>query len=153
MTKDEILAALPKLKQADLEAVHALAGHLLGLVPANAAQGGGPAFDALVTALGLSMAYQTLMGTKAGQIFNKRVPELVKYLDSHFAGWDDNKLSQLAFLQFLYGLIITDLKERNVTASVGMVISNMSRIPELLENAFPGYLRSGMGEVILRQFS
>jgi hypothetical protein len=152
MDKDEILRALPKLPKADLEAIHALAGHLLG--PANGGLGeqGQAVFDALAASLGLTASYASMAASKPARLFIQRLPAFVAFVGKNFPGWDDTKVGQQAFLRMLFGLIITDLNKRNVTASFGMVVSNMGRLPEIIESAFPDYLKSGLGKIILEKF-
>lgn len=155
MQKDEILGVLPTLDRTSLEAIHALTGALLGatgaidspLPPQQAV-----CFNALVSALGASIAYASLANTQTGKLFNKRMPDFITFLDTNFKGWDSNKITQLAFLRMIFTLIKDDLQKRDVTPSVGMVVSNMIRIRDVFEQAFPGYLSGGMGEVILKRF-
>ena len=151
MIKDEILVALPKLPKADLEAIHALAGHLLGPTSGLGEQGQA-IFDALAASLGLTASYASITASKPARLFIQRLPAFVLFMGKNFPGWDDTKVGQQAFLRMLFGLIITDLNNRGVTASLGMVVSNMGRLPEIVETNFPDYLKSGMGYVILKRF-
>lgn len=152
VTKDEILGALPSLSHADLLAVQALASALVGGVGAALSLQGAACFNALVSALGAQITYSAIEQTKTGKLFIKRLPDFIKFLDANFAGWDSNKLTQMAFLRMIFCLIKEDLQKRDVTPSLGMVVSNMLRIRDVFELAFPGYLSAGMGEVILKGF-
>lgn len=155
VTKGQILEILPKLTRTDLEQVHATAGSLLG--GATGAAESGPTgvaevtFNALVTALGLSMPYSALP-TDIARRFKNAVPPLVKFLDSNFPGWASNKITQLAFLRMLFGLLVDDLKGRGVTPRIGMIVVNMVRLPEVFNAAFPDYLEAGLGGIILNQY-
>lgn len=154
ISKSDILGALPKLSRGDLEAVHAMASHLLGATAAPATAGGtlgGAVFDALVAALGASMAYSRYSPTASRQ-FEKKLPDLTKFLDQHFEGWNQNKVSQLAFLKMLFSLLADDLKERGVAPTIGIMVTNIPRLSEVFNNAFPGYLANGLGSMILKNF-
>lgn len=154
--KESIFGALPKLSRDDLVAVHLMAGHLLGAATAPIDEGAGTAnqaiFNALVAALGLPLAYSSFNLTSSAKLFEKKLPSLIEFLNVNFKGWDAKKVTQLAFLRMLFGLLVDDLKEREVTPSMGILISNMGRIPEVFDNAFPFYRESGLGKVILKKF-
>lgn len=156
MTKDEILAALPLLPRPDLEAIAAIAQSLLGGRLSNAAVTAtplaAPLFGALCDAVNATAALSNMTGTTTGKTFEKHLPGTTKFLDHHFKGWDDNKLVQLAFLRMLTELLRDDLKERGVTPSLGILISNLGRLPEVFDNGYPGYLEAGMGSLILKHF-
>lgn len=155
MTKDKILAALPKLERVDLEAVHAIAGSLLAGATGPSNSAAVPlapmVFDALVTAIGATMPYSSYSPTATRQ-FEKRVPDLIKFLDTHFTGWDRNKVAQIAVLRMLFGLIADDLRGRGVKPNIGTMVVNMGRIADVFDGAFPGYLESGIASVVLKNF-
>ena len=156
MTKDEVLAALPKLTKPELEVVAAMCGHLLGgHTAAQNLPATGPSqavFNALVAALGLPMGYQSFSALNAAKHFENRVGTLVLFLNDHFKGWDDHKITQQAFLTELFRLLADDLKNRGVNPSVGVMVINMRRIPEVFDSCFPGYRQSGAGYMIMERF-
>lgn len=155
MTKDEILAALPTMAQADLEAIQAMTNHLLGGHTGPQARPGGMVapmvFDALASALGVITAYSNYNHAVFKQL-DQRMPGLVVFLNANFKGWDRNKITQLAFLKMLFGLLIDDLKDKRVTPTVGILIINIPRIPEVFEKAFPNYLKTGLGKLVLKTY-
>lgn len=156
MTKDEIIAALPSLTRPDLEQIHALASSLLGGHLGNVAGPAptlaGPLIEALGGAINAAMPLSNLTGTTTGKTFQKHLPAVGKFLDAHFNGWSTNKLTQTAFLHMLMGLLRDDLKERGVTPSLGIMVSNLGRLPEIFDNAYPQYLEAGLGDMVLRHF-
>lgn len=156
MTKDAILTTLPKLSLEDLTVIHAVASKLISghTAPKNEAAGTLAAlfFEALSGPLCVTQPYSNLAGTKWGKQFEKKVPDLGKWLDQHFAGWSDNKVSQLAFLQMLFTMLANDLKRRNLPRSLAMAVTNLEQIPRIFENGYPGYLESGLGKLVLSHF-
>lgn len=156
MKKDQILAELPKLSLEELTIVHSVSQSLIigrtakQLEPASALAA--MVFDALSGPLNVTMGYATMAGTKWGRQFEKKVPDLANWLDKHFAGWSDNKITQLAFLRMLFTMMSNDLKRRNLPRSLAMAVTNLDQIPRIIENAFPGYIESGMGQIILQRF-
>lgn len=157
MNKDEILAALPALTRPELEAIQAVTSSLLGAATAAFEPGAGTLaaglLNALCVAVNAAVTPSTLAGTTAGKTFNKHLPAVTKFLDAHFKGWDANKLVQTAFLSMLMELLRDDLKERGVTPSLGIMVTNLLRLPEVFSNAFPNYLEAGLGDMVLRHFS
>lgn len=155
LTKEHILGALPSLERVELEAVHAMAGHLLGATAANG-PGANPigriVFEALAAALGLTMPYSSYSPTATRQ-FEKRLPQLLAFFSDEFKSWDSNKVLQTAFLRMMFELLVDDLKERNVTPTVGILVTNMPRLREVFDNAFPNYLACGMGPMIIKNLA
>lgn len=155
MTKDEILAALPKLTRPDLEAVHAVTNGLLAGRLSNVATPASPlavsTFEALSAALNVTTGLH-LVPSSINKRFHAQLPELASFLDANFDGWQDQKVSQQAFLRFLFNRLRDDLLTINIKPTYVSMINNFSRIPRLIEYDFPGYLSSGMGRLILKQF-
>lgn len=156
VTKDQILATLPRLSFEELTIVHSMAAHLIaGRAAPQSNQASALAalcYDALSGPLNVTQPYATMAGTKWGKQFEKKVPDLAKWLDQHFEGWNNNKVSQLAFLRMLFTMMANDLKRRNLPRSLAIAVTNLEQIPRIVENAFPGYLDSGLGKVILKNF-
>jgi hypothetical protein len=157
MKKDSILAALPKLKPDDLKQVHAVAASLLAALgkPADAALSVGydtglAIFDALVSAAGVTATMQSLPVSLV-QRFDRQWPALVTFLDANFKGWNDNKVSRAAFLRHLFDLIQKEVRVHTKPTPLTM-INNMHRLPEVLDKAYPNYLKSGLGHLIISRF-
>lgn len=153
--KDQILGALPTLSKADLISVHAVAGQLLGAAGATPQSGTGQTaqiFDALAGALCLTVPYTSFDVTSTARKFDAQLPDLTVFLNVQFSGWDKNKLTQLAFLKMLFGLLADDLKGRGVAPTLGIMVVNLRRLPEVFDNAFPGYREAGLGKMILKNF-
>lgn len=153
--KDDILAALPTLSKADLEAIYAMTAHLLqggsqGAVSNGATPDAPLLFEALSGQLNALAGWPYVASTKQGKLLQQRAPEVTKFLSKHFKGWDKNKITQLAIMQLMLNLLRDDLKERGVQPSFGIMVTNLNRLPEVFSNAFPGYLESGMGPLLLK---
>jgi hypothetical protein len=156
LTRAQILTALPKLKPADLEAVSAMATHLLTNAPTG--RKSGPAtpladavFDALTQSIRATVPYAKLT-PKLRQAYNRQLLGLTEFLDDHFVGWNKNKTAQLAFLRMLFVLVADDLRRRQIKPTIGVMINNMGRVPYAFDDAFPGYREAGMTNLITRNF-
>ena len=156
MTKDKILAALPTLDRASLEAIQAITASLLNGPTAAHDKGVTELtlalFNALQAVCGQPTAYKTFAQTTAAKHLQKRLPDVTTFLDDNFNGWDKNKVSQQAFLQMLFGLLADDLKSRGVKPSLGIMVNNLGRVAEVFDQAFPDYLAGKMGGMILKRF-
>lgn len=156
MTKDQILTALPRLSRPELEAVQAVATSLLGgrvsNLPSKASQTAEVLFDALAATVSHPVPYSSLPPHLASR-FDRHVPNLIVFFDLHFKGWDSHKMVQTGFLRMIFSLIAAHLKEYGVTPSIAMLINNLPRIYEIVDNAFPGYLENNMGYMILKMFN
>lgn len=152
--RDYILGVLPKLSADDLQAVLALTTSLLkgrGDVETGQARPTGLLFEALSNHLQAVAPWATVAKTKAGKMLLEREPELSKFFNLHFRGWNDNKVQSLAFLMMMLELLSDDLKERGVSPTFGIMVLNLNRLPEVFRNAFPGYLENYMGYFVLRK--
>ncbi|SRR6266852_4417557 len=151
LTKDQILGALPNLSQADLAMVHAMSGQLLAPTQ-GMSDTKQVLFDALAATISHPMPYSNMPTNLASQ-FERHFPDLLLFFDKHFKGWDSNKIVQTGFLRMIFSLIADDLKRHGVTPSIGMLVHNLPRIYEIVDNAFPNYLKNNMGHMILKIFS
>ena len=134
LTKDQILAALPSLSQADLKALGAVIG---GLVRAEAPDASNDPTAWLAEALGAVTGVSWLGG--AGAAFNKNAPLAIKFMQTHFTGALNNKITALALMRYLLLLLVANLKEMKVPVSRLTLSQNLHRLGEVFNDAFPGY--------------
>jgi hypothetical protein len=155
ISKDEILVALPSLNRAELEAVQATAGHLLGGRVSGAPNGATTApqvlFDALAATVARPIPYSMLPANLTKQ-YEAHFPSLVIFFDRYFKGWDSNRTTQTGFLRMIFSLMAADLKVRKVAPSVQALIYSMPRIYEIVDSAFPEYLENDKGHMNLKMF-
>ena len=155
MIKDEILAALPKLPKGDLMAIQAVLNHLLG-GPTGPLNAGGTViapvmFEALARALPLAISPLNVP-SQTMRLYNERAAQIVLWLNENFTDWNTKKVTELAFLTSLFDLLIKDLRKNKITPTLGVVITHMIRIPKVFDDAFPGYIKSRMGNLVLKHF-
>jgi hypothetical protein len=154
--KDQILAFLPSLTKDELTAVIAVASQLLGGLPVAADEAASPiatiVLDAIAMALNRSKGppLNALTNTFASQ-FNKKLPLLISFFNENFAGWDENKLLQIAFTREMMILLRDDLKRIDIKPTYLTLVRNLHRIGGVFESAFPGYIESGLGYIFLQR--
>lgn len=149
MKRDQILAALPSLSQADLRAINAASGALMAgrhpVAPQPFETPQGWLAEALQGALGLG-------GAGARQLpstFNKQAPTALAFMVQAF-GPLKNKTTTLAIMRLILGLLVADLKNKQVKISVGSLSSNLGRVQQVFEEAYPGYLENGIASLVLQ---
>lgn len=149
MTRDDVLAALPLLKQPDLLAIQGVISRLLG---ASNVGGLGPPsanlYNVLAALLGASVPYDAFMKGSQGKLWGKHAPRVLEFIAATFPNIK-TRVEEQAMMRLVLGLVVDDLKGRlRATPSLGMVASNLGRVPELFDSAFPSYRESGLAHLI-----
>lgn len=149
ITKDQIMGALPHLSQSELAVIKALVVALLhekAPEAPNAADGPqGWLLEAMQMALGMS--HQLPRNIKH---FGTNAPEFIRFIRETFPKDPlRSKVTALGVMRMLLGLIIEDLKGKQVPVSMGTVTINLTQIAKVFDEAFPGYRQSGLVGLIM----
>lgn len=161
--KQQILGLLPKLKTAELGeiaiALKALAAmdNISSVMPSGTPIARG---DYLIESIAQHLAQLSLIfeGSRAvsqlqhttayGPYKNKR-PDLEPFLDRLARSLGTKGNRHMPQITFLCAVALADfLKARNIL-SVGAMLTQIDKIPEALDSAFPGYIEAGMFGFIL----
>jgi hypothetical protein len=135
---NDLLATLPSLSKHDLALVRGAADRLLGVSAATA----GPLYDALTNVLRLKLGFAQFQRTATYKIWQKAEPGVVSFMNEGWPGL--SKVATMALMTYLLELLVSDLKGRGVPVSLGAVVSNLGRLPEVFDNNFPGYAEAGL---------
>lgn len=146
-TAAKIIAQLPTLSRAELSAVKGAADSLLGPQAAAIEQAATPLFKTLQRALGANVGFSAFTQMKAYKPFKAAEPVITQFIAQNWPGID-RRMTQ-AMLGMMIDALLADLKGRGLPLSLGTVCNNLMRAPQVLRNAFPGYLESGHGQIIL----
>jgi len=73
--------------------------------------------------------------------FVERVNTLSLFFTAHTP---TNKVERVAFYLFLIRLLVASLEEQHVPISSRALCTNIHRLPDMIDQAFPGYLESGL---------
>jgi hypothetical protein len=151
-TASKIIATLPTLTKADLAAVRGAADALLGPQAAPTGTPATPLFEAVTRALGLRLGFAAFSQTATYKPYKRGEQAIADFLGTAFqAPWDRVTLN--AMMQLLTECLTDDLKARKVPLSLGTLCNNLERAPQVFHDAFPGYIESGHGNIILRQIT
>ena len=147
-----IIATLPTLTKADLAAVRGAADALLGPQAAPIDTPATPLFEAVTRALGLRLGFAAFSQTATYKPYKRGEVAIADFLGTAFqAPWDRVTLN--AMMQLLIECLTDDLRARRVPLSLGTLCNNLERVPQVFRDAFPGYIESGHGNIILRQIT
>lgn len=147
-----ILSALASLSQAELATVKAACEHLLNKEDTKD-DPTKPLYDSVLRAMGgphggtYRLRWGVFKGTTTHSTWKKHAPGVVSFIDQTYPG--ASKVAKMAILQVLLDALIDDLKQRGVTITLGTLVSNLSRLPEIYDTCYPDYRKSGMAGVIL----
>ena len=163
MTPAEILSALPKLKAKDLQQIGLACDFLL-----KGASGSNPAaamVDGLGAADDMELCYLAIKGRleAAGVLappfhafkrlniykdFQAGWPMVEAFIHKYFS---DTMLQDRQRLYYLFGeLLVEAIKGWQLPLTLGVVCRNMSKVPTLVHEAFPGYAEHGALGLIFR---
>lgn len=156
--KDQVIALLPKLNAKELAEVRT-AVKMLGALdggpaPAAPTQGDDWVLSGIATYLvrrGLlpeGKAFMELKRRDAYKQYLTKLPALMGFLTKLE---QDNKLGKRhrVTVAFLCARSLGDMLERRNYFSVSAMLSQIDKIPEGLDNAYPGYVQAGLFGFIL----
>ena len=138
MSKDQVLTLLPKLKRDELQAVKAVLDSLLSSKNNNVELWG----DACRVVLGIEQRFAIVKTVAAKRNLDAAEEFLKSVLPEHC------RAHLMAARQRLVSLLADDLKRRKVNPTVGIILANLGRLPEVFDNAYPDYRKSGLAWII-----
>ena len=141
MKKDQIIAALPLLNEADLKAISAVLSSLLGNgASATPTPVEGPQAWLFVAIQSiLNGVYQPPSSLKG---FHSNSVIFIEFVKVNFPAALNKKIVGIAVMKQLVSLIADDLRDKKVPVTWGTLVQNLSRIPSVFDAAFPGYIES-----------
>lgn len=148
MKASQIIAFLPKLSRADLATVKAAAEHLLGGLNSEANDHTYPLFEAVRNIINSRISFLKFKTTNSFREWDKNASGVIQFIDETFP--NIGKTTRMAMMTYLVGALADDLKERGVPVTIGTMSSNLGRLPEVFEDAFPNYRGSGLVHLIVK---
>lgn len=80
--------------------------------------------------------------------WKKGVTAVETFCNTAFRGYVKTETQRLGLCRVLLQALIKDFKRNNIPVSVGTIARNVHRIPQAFDNAFPGYIESGMAYLV-----
>lgn len=149
MKASEIIAALPKLSRSDLITIELAAKHLIAGGSTDAPDDSRIIYDAITSGLGVMMNFEVFKTTVVYKHWAGRSKIVIDFIEKAFPGV--SKTSRTAIVAFLIGALIEDMRDRKVPTTLNTVVLNLSRVPQVFEDAFPGYWGSALTGLILKR--
>jgi len=148
MKLTDILSQLPKLSQEELATVRAAVEHLLA-GSSDAEDPTRPLYDVVSGAVGRGyLSFQEFSKMAAYKTWRRDAPAVVQFIETAFP--QSHKVTKLAIMNYLVSALIDDLKERNVPITLRTITNNISRLPQILDDCFPDYLKGGAAHLIVK---
>lgn len=149
MTRDKILAELPKLDKSALKGILTVIQGLLGDTvthePDDATKW---LYEALCGVLGITYTSTGTLPRPKG--FAKNAPVAIAFMNNTFQGAMTNRVKAIGLMRYLLGLLSDDLKRQQVPVTRNTLANNLGRLPEVFENSFPHYHKSGVANLVMQ---
>jgi hypothetical protein len=144
VTLANILSALAKLNKKELATVRAAIDQLVK--PQAASPVALSLFEAIKLACGSTMPYSRLKGA----VWAKCAAEANMFIDTTWPNINGNKLVRMGLERLLISLLIEDLREKGVKVTVGSIVCNLGRLPEVFDQNYPDYRQNQLQSLVLK---
>lgn len=144
----EIMQALPRLKVEELATIKAGIEHLLKGNASDTRDATEPLYDVVARAIGAKQSFQSFKGMRAFLTWKSKAPGVVLFIDELYP--QAKLVAKQALMSMLVDGLITALKRHKVPITIGTMATNIARLPQVFETAFPDYRESGMQHMILK---
>ena len=144
---NDALAILPHLGPKDLATVRGAIDHLLAKRVEDDPTA--PLFGMVANLLGVNLGFHSFRNnSQAYKTWKRTAPAYLQFLDQTWP--DASKVAKGAITTVILDMILDDMKGQQVPVNLGSVAVWLERAPQLLDQAFPEYRKSGMANVILK---
>ncbi len=146
MTVNKVLATLPHLSQEELATVRAAIEHLL-VHQVDELDTTSPLYTTLASLLNIGLSYRDFHNVQSYSTWRKVAPKVVSFITDTFP--QATKVAKIAMMTFMLEALIEDLKGRGVPLTLATVTINLSRLPAIFDECYPGYREAGKVHLIL----
>lgn len=80
--------------------------------------------------------------TRHYAIYKKKLPDVLEFIGENLPTL--KRLERVYLFGVISNVLITNLQDIKVPVSVGAACRHLDRIPELMDDAFPGYIQAGL---------
>lgn len=111
-------------------------------------------FDAICKAINnhgeiVDIHFSQFVRTKYYRQFLEKALIILSYIDSNAIGL--RRAERAKILRMFTSLLIEDMEAMGIPIKLGSVVSNLARIPEVVNAAFPGYAANKLLGIVARQ--
>jgi hypothetical protein len=151
VTLPTIISALATLNKRELATVKAAVEQLLGSKARTVAPEAISLFDAVRVAGGNeNLPYEALKRSAMAATWAKYAPEAIAFIETTWPVAKHKKVVRMGLERLLVALLVDDLKEKRVRVTVGALVRNLGRLPEVFRAEFPGYIENQLQHLVLK---
>lgn len=156
ITVDAIASHLTTLKQSELQKIRQLTDLLMG-GGVSTTQPDDPFERIILEAIKSELSregvrsaisYSSIMESKYAKAWRKGVGVTSEFVEKTFKDHIKTDNHRLGLCRVLARITIDELKKREIPISIGTIASNLQRVPQSFDNAFPGYIKSGLAYLV-----
>lgn len=96
-----------------------------------------------------ALSYSSLTG-KYQKPWKRSVQVVSEFMDTSFAGLATTEAQRLGLCRIFVQAMIKEFKKRGIPVSLGTLASNLHRVQQAFDRAFPSYLQSGLAPLIVK---
>lgn len=85
---------------------------------------------------------------KTLRLLNTQRAKLDNFIHKHYGACGYNDLSRIYAL--LFKLLIKTMRKEGLSVGIVSVVENMHRLPQILDDAYPGYLQAGLLKLTIK---
>lgn len=109
------------------------------------------AMEAELTKRGLrrTLPFDAFKRSSHYRTWRQAIGGIQDFLTKEFNGHIKDKRDKVALCRLLISTLCDELRERDIPLGYGTVASNISRLSEVFDRSFPGYLQCGMAHIVV----
>lgn len=150
MTGSEMVGLLPTLTATELLQIRAASDYLLQGAETDRHKPEVQLYRAMAHVCESHVSFESFKGTSAYRHWRRHSPTVLGFATEHFP-WFKSVNAHYALLCRLMGLLAADLQGKGLPLTPRVMTSNLGRMPAVFDDAFPGYIRSGLTHLVFRQ--
>lgn len=117
-------------------------------VAAPSTEGAALLYECLTEVSGTRITFDSFSKSTAYKGWVRHSSNALAFIDETFPA--AKKAAKKALTKHLLSLLASDLHSKNVPVSLGTLITNLERLAQVFDTAYPGYRSSGLAHLILK---
>lgn len=153
-----VISSLPSMGRTELRNMQQAISLLLAEQPATDARHQADSFEMLLyqavaeelksRGIRQHIPFEAFTQTRQYKAWKRGLQHVKDFISSQFKNHAKDERAKRGLLRLLISALCDELKERNISVGLSTIASNISRLPEVFDNAFPGYLSSGLAFIV-----
>ncbi len=81
-------------------------------------------------------------------MYKKKLPDVLKFLGENLPTL--KRIERMYLFGIVSNVLVTNLQDIKIPVSIGAACRHLDRVPELMDNAFPGYIQAGLLRMLVQ---